>query len=376
MAEITFHDEVPAVLDGASALFICGPAALIQKFGQNTFSLGLPSDLAVSFGLLVEAGIGSGSAFKPTAVSTAVLTKGSVKRLVLVPLADEVTRHVSPAQSYAITSGLASGGLSGVKGTAAIIMLPSQSEFLSASALGIGRSCPLYTVKTTEAPLSHVKCVFIGFRPVGAAADIPVDESLEAVHGEMTALRRAQALADMPAQECNTSQFEAAAHEAVGGVEGVTITSIVGKDLEAQGFGGIYNVGRAGVDPPRMVVLEFKPKFTETGPALGLVGKGIVFDSGGLDLKGSPRYMKGDMGGAAAVLGAFESVVKMVGSTGFSRPLFACLMLAENAIGPESYRPDGAILHCLSLFFHHFVTFPITFVTFSITFSIILSLSP
>ena len=46
-------------------------------------------------------------------------------------------------------------------------------------------------------------------------------------------------------------------------------------------------------------------------------------DSGGLDLKSSPRYMKGDMGGAAAVLGAFESIVKMVETTGFSRCVFS-----------------------------------------------------
>eukprot|EP01047_Picozoa_sp_COSAG01_P050511 COSAG01_NODE_5115_length_4474_cov_4.309943_2_plen_92_part_00 len=58
-----------------------------------------------------------------------------------------------------------------------------------------------------------------------------------------------------------------------------------------------------------MVVLEYTPQ-KPSGPALGLVGKGIVFDSGGLNLKTSPSYMKGDMGGAAAVLGAFESVVR------------------------------------------------------------------
>ena len=53
-------------------------------------------------------------------------------------------------------------------------------------------------------------------------------------------------------------------------------------------------VGRAGVDPPRMVVLEYTPSHP-VGPPLGLVGKGIVFDSGGLNLKTSPSYMKGDM---------------------------------------------------------------------------------
>lgn len=57
---------------------------------------------------------------------------------------------------------------------------------------------------------------------------------------------------------------------------------------------GADTVGRAGVDPPRMVVLEYTPPHP-VGPPLGLVGKGIVFDSGGLNLKTSPSYMKGDM---------------------------------------------------------------------------------
>lgn len=104
-------------------------------------------------------------------------------------------------------------------------------------------------------------------------------------------------------------------------------------------------VGRAGVDPPRMVVLEYSPQ-TPVGPPLGLVGKGIVFDSGGLNLKTSPSYMKGDMGGAAAVLGAFESIVKTVEVTGFSSHLYAVICLAENAIGPEAYRPDDMYACC------------------------------
>ena len=45
-------------------------------------------------------------------------------------------------------------------------------------------------------------------------------------------------------------------------------------------------------------------------------------------------------GGAAAVLGAFESIVKTVATTGFSSHLYAVVCLAENAIGPEAYRPD------------------------------------
>jgi len=69
-----------------------------------------------------------------------------------------------------------------------------------------------------------------------------------------------------------------------------------------------------------------------------LVGKGIVYDTGGLSIKtkdGMPG-MKVDMGGSAGVLGAFMALVK----TGCSIPLHAVLCIAENAVGPLATRPD------------------------------------
>jgi len=109
---------------------------------------------------------------------------------------------------------------------------------------------------------------------------------------------------------------------------------IRGEELKKRGFGGIYGVGRAAEVPPALVALSYQPVgATET---IAWVGKGIVYDTGGLSLKGKTAMpgMKRDCGGAAAVLGAFYAAVK----GGFSQNLHAVFCLAENAVGPLATR--------------------------------------
>ena len=98
--------------------------------------------------------------------------------------------------------------------------------------------------------------------------------------------------------------------------------------------------GKAAEEPPALVVLSYLPDGGATPPAsvVALVGKGIVYDTGGLSLKskeGMPG-MKADMGGAAALLGAFEAAVEI----GTDKAVHLLLCLAENAIGPKALRND------------------------------------
>ena len=75
--------------------------------------------------------------------------------------------------------------------------------------------------------------------------------------------------------------------------------------------------------------------------SIAWVGKGIVYDTGGLSIKGKLNMpgMKRDCAGAAAVLGAFETMVK----SGFKQNLYCVLCVAENAVGPDALRPDDII---------------------------------
>ena len=109
--------------------------------------------------------------------------------------------------------------------------------------------------------------------------------------------------------------------------------------LQEEGFGGFIGVGRAANDGPAMVVLHHKP--SEPTHSIAWVGKGIVYDTGGLSIKtktGMPS-MKGDMGGAGAVLAAFEAAVLL----DVPYELYAVLCLAENSVGPDSTRPDDVL---------------------------------
>ena len=83
----------------------------------------------------------------------------------------------------------------------------------------------------------------------------------------------------------------------------------MGDELRDRGYGGIYNVGKAAVHPPRLVILTYEPEENNvadtitTSDSIALVGKGIVYDTGGLAIKSKTGMcgMKSDMGGAAGV---------------------------------------------------------------------------
>ncbi|MEN8113530.1 MAG: leucyl aminopeptidase [Actinomycetota bacterium] len=108
-------------------------------------------------------------------------------------------------------------------------------------------------------------------------------------------------------------------------------------EIEAaeRGYGGLLAVGSGATNPPRMVVLRYEPEGAEA--SLALVGKGIVFDSGGLSIKPAAmmEQMKTDMAGAAAVFGAMQAIaelelpIKVLGVT----------PLSENMTGGAALRP-------------------------------------
>jgi leucyl aminopeptidase len=114
------------------------------------------------------------------------------------------------------------------------------------------------------------------------------------------------------------------------------------RELRAEGFGGLLAVGAGSASPPRLVQLDYLPQGATTRtPRVVLVGKGITFDTGGLDIKPAEGMlaMKTDMSGAAivlAVLAACRDLEVKVRVTGL-------LALAENAVGAASYRPSDVI---------------------------------
>jgi leucyl aminopeptidase len=112
----------------------------------------------------------------------------------------------------------------------------------------------------------------------------------------------------------------------------------VGDDLLAQNFPMIHAVGRASTDAPRLIDMRWGP---EDAPKVTLVGKGVCFDTGGLDIKPSSGMllMKKDMGGAANVLGLAD----MVMAAGLPVRLRVLVPAVENAIAGNAFRPGDVL---------------------------------
>uniref|UniRef100_S4R664 Aminopeptidase like 1 n=1 Tax=Petromyzon marinus TaxID=7757 RepID=S4R664_PETMA len=199
----------------------------------------------------------------------------------------------------------------------------------------VSRTFPLFSRRSVVTRRAEKRSVSVEFILVGLNNG-PLDTgALQCLSSLAEGVRLAARIVDMPCSEMNTDHFleEIAA---VGKELGLTPTVIRGEELKERGFGGIYGVGKAACNPPALAVLSHKPEgATQT---IAWVGKGIVYDTGGLSMKGKTAMpgMKRDCGGAAAVLGAFRAAVKQ----GFCENLHAVFCLAENAVGPNATRPD------------------------------------
>ena len=121
----------------------------------------------------------------------------------------------------------------------------------------------------------------------------------------------------------------------LGEVHGAHVETIVGDDLLERNFPLIHAVGRAGHEAPRLVDLRWSG--ADDGPRIVLVGKGVTFDTGGLDIKPSAGMliMKKDMGGAATAL----SLASMIMDAKLPVSLRVLLPIVENAIASDAFRP-------------------------------------
>lgn len=119
--------------------------------------------------------------------------------------------------------------------------------------------------------------------------------------------------------------------------------NVLGKSkIESLKMGGLLAVNRGSIDPPTFTIIEHKPvKAVNTKPIV-LVGKGIVYDTGGLSLKSTANgmdFMKSDMGGAAAVLGATYAIAKL------NLPLHIVTLVpaTDNRPGENAYAPGDIV---------------------------------
>jgi len=123
--------------------------------------------------------------------------------------------------------------------------------------------------------------------------------------------------------------------------QGVEVEVLDEGHMEALGMGLILGVAQGSVEPPRLVVMKHSPAGLAGGPVLGLVGKGVTFDTGGISIKPSESMdqMKHDMGGGAAVVGAMRAIAAL------ELPIrtIGIVPMVENMPGGKAIRPGDVL---------------------------------
>jgi leucyl aminopeptidase len=267
------------------------------------------------------------------------------------------------AQPKSVQAWLAAQGFTGSGGTQTLVPGPDGHAAFAVASVGDGddplamahlpRLLPAHTYRldpSSPRPLDPAVALLgwgLGsyrferyLKPGKALARLQVDardagaaEALEL----LSATRRVRDLVNTSTEQMGPGELEADAAQ-LAGEHGAQLRVVTGPELLEQNFPAIHAVGRASHRAPRLIELTWGDP---AHPRLAIVGKGVCFDTGGLNIKSGDgmRHMKKDMGGAAHALGLAQLVMAR------KLPVFLQLLVCavENAIGPDSYRPGEVI---------------------------------
>src|SRR5574344_1805581 len=128
--------------------------------------------------------------------------------------------------------------------------------------------------------------------------------------------------------------------EIAQGLEGVKVEIFDENKIKEMQMGAYYGVSKGSVRPPRFIHIKYVPQNAKK--KIAIIGKGITFDSGGLDLKpaSSMLTMKDDMSGAAAVISAIKAIVKL----NLNVEVHAIVAACENMISGKAYKPGDILI--------------------------------
>ena len=163
------------------------------------------------------------------------------------------------------------------------------------------------------------------------------EKQLDEINAYVDAFTLVRDLVNTPANHMMPEDLSGLAQE-LAQQHGAVFSEVVGDKLLEENFPAIHAVGRASDHPPRLIKLEWG---NENDPLVSLVGKGVCFDTGGLDLKPSKfmRNMKKDMGGSAHVLG----LAHLIMSHKLPVRIQVLVAAADNAISGDAFRPGDII---------------------------------
>ncbi|WP_030528210.1 leucyl aminopeptidase [Phycicoccus jejuensis] len=266
--------------------------------------------------------------------------------VVVTGLGEGTTRRT--AFEHTVLREAAASALRSVRGKKAVgVALPTpDAESLSAVADGAFAGCYVYDKaaplparkgRPAATPVTGPKIVVVSGLGQGKAAKDAVARA-----GVLGAARDwARDLVNMPPNLLYPQSFaDAVKKRAAESSAKITVSVLDEKALVKGGFGGITGVGQGSSNPPRIVTMSWSP--SNAKGSVALVGKGITFDTGGLNLKPSTGMvtMKCDMAGAAAV----AATVLAAAETGVPVAVTGYLCLAENMPSGTAQRPSDVVV--------------------------------
>lgn len=196
-------------------------------------------------------------------------------------------------------------------GTTALALLLGQYRFAAFKSVNRQENKPQFVLRSSSA----------------------VDEARAIARG----VNLARDLVNTPSSHMGPKELSEAL-QSLASSHGAKVQEIIGDNLQDQGFGMIHAVGRASDRAPRLIDLLWGD---ETAPKVTLVGKGVCFDTGGLNLKpgSSMALMKKDMGGAANVIGLASMIMERT----LNLRLRVLVPAVENAVGGNAFRPGDVL---------------------------------
>jgi leucyl aminopeptidase len=191
--------------------------------------------------------------------------------------------------------------------------------------------------KTSEPPRVWLDSVTLRVGGDGTVVEQALDRGR--VLGEASNLARE--LCNEPGNSLTPRVFAERATE-IATAAGLKVEVLDEKRIEELKMGLLLGVARGSVEPPRLLVLTHEPKGVPTSPVLGLVGKGVTFDTGGISIKPAENMdrMKDDMSGGAAVLNAMAAISRL------QAPVRAVgvIPMTENMPGGKAVKPGDILV--------------------------------
>eukprot|EP00184_Porphyridium_aerugineum_P002652 CAMPEP_0184693380 /NCGR_PEP_ID=MMETSP0313-20130426/1620_1 /TAXON_ID=2792 /ORGANISM="Porphyridium aerugineum, Strain SAG 1380-2" /LENGTH=553 /DNA_ID=CAMNT_0027151449 /DNA_START=70 /DNA_END=1731 /DNA_ORIENTATION=+ len=382
--QVQFHTELPSSSSSSSSstsfidkvdedILIIGTLAQLQDQATTSPLLAQLTCSAISPELWksvldsLDVGDTGAKTTIPYIVPTSTSAPGKLRSMYVsvTPASEKVSRFNSKYSPSSVYSSVNGFKLSASRNAWVVVPVLNESQYVSTvlailKTLGPARYSEKSKSKggkesdNAEGGAKKVREVrIVGL--LGKDLDVKIAENIKRLNNSVLphltkSLLRTMFLVDSPANKINCDQMVEQAQNSMTYLQGLgkSVSIVVKrmKELKAEGFGGLANVGAAAAAAgrePALISLSYTPTGADSQQAgIVFVGKGIVFDTGGLCIKSRENMctMKCDMAGASAVLGAFEAAV----ASGYNAtPLHCVLCVADNAVGSSALRVDDII---------------------------------